>query len=83
MQILRVFKNKKKSNAIVFDHLNRLFLIAWSPRLLPDFTNLFNSVSTMPSFPDEWMQSKIIPIPKIQANCHYSIPVQSNGKPYS
>ena len=52
------------SNAVGSDDLDPLFLKALSPRLLLYFTHLFNSVLTLSSFPDEWKQSKIIPIPK-------------------
>ena len=51
-----------KSNADGSDDLDPLFLKVLSPRLLPYFTHLFNSVLTMSSFPDEWKRSKIIPI---------------------
>ena len=60
LEVLECFFSVQ-SNAVGSDKLDPLFLKALSPRLLPYFTHLFNSVLTMSAFPDEWKRSKINP----------------------
>ena len=50
-----------KSNAIGSDDFDPLFLEVLTPRLLPFYTHLFNTVLTKSTFPDEWKLAKILP----------------------
>ena len=53
-----------KSNAIDSDDLDPLFLKVLTPRLLPFYAHLFNTVLTKSTFPDGWKSDKILRIPK-------------------
>ena len=55
---------KIKSNAIAFDEMYLIFLKALLPKLLLYIVYIFNTILKTSSYPIQWKQAKVIPIPK-------------------
>ncbi|XP_022226291.1 uncharacterized protein LOC121403754 isoform X1 [Drosophila obscura] len=56
--------HKIKSNATGLDDMNPKFLRIILPRIIMHVTHIFNTAITTSTFPEQWKEAKIIPIPK-------------------
>ena len=63
LEVLSSFRSIK-SKAIGIDGVNPRFIEILLSKLLPYVTHVFNTILTKSTFPDEWKESKITPIPK-------------------